>query len=250
MQEKEIRTGFKQRIFIGIIAALMLITFVAVYALIVIGGNSSSSSSSANIDDAKVSELYSAYETAQAAVDEEAVNWSNTYFSEFVNYKSQVSSFNSESVESGDLTTEDLKVGDGAEITENTDYYAYYIGWCADGTILDSSLDDTDNPTSLVAPLEASNLSLIDGWTEGVIGMNIGGVRLLSIPSDMAYADEEVEACGGSNVPLKFVVMAVEPSEPLISLYETLNDAYNEYYVYSNTGLTYDEYVEQYSTSE
>ena len=183
-------------------------------------------------------------------VNAEAENWSNQYFDEFVGYKDWVAAFNSEAANSADLTTEDLKTGDGETIGEDTDYFAYYIGWCPNGEILDSSFDDATNPTKLKAPLDASDLSLIDGWTQGVQGMQLGGVRLISIPSSLAYADQEVEACGGSNVPLKFIVMPLAPAEPLTSLFVTLNDTYNEYYVYSNTGMTYDEYLQQYSADQ
>ena len=248
MQESQTRTSFKQRVIIGLIAALLLFTFVGVYILVVTQGDGSSKGP--NVDEAKVNQLMAAYNDAQEAVDAEAANWSNTYFDEFVGYKDRVVAFNSESVNSGDLTTEDLKVGDGAEITDDTEYWAYYVGWCANGEILDSSFNDASDPTALKAPLEASSMSLIDGWTEGVQGMKIGGVRLISMPSSLAYADQEVEACGGSNAPLKFIVMPVAPAEPMTSLLATLDDTYNEYYVYSNTGLTYDEYLQQLTTGE
>ena len=116
MQESQTRTSFKQRVIIGLIAALLLFTFVGVYILVVTQGDGSSKGP--NVDEAKVNQLMAAYNDAQEAVDAEAANWSNTYFDEFVSYKDRVVAFNSESVNSGDLTTEDLKVGDGAEITD------------------------------------------------------------------------------------------------------------------------------------
>ena len=249
MQESQTRLGVKQRIVIAIVAALLLFTFAGVYILIVLQGDGSGSTEP-RVDEAKVNELMAAYNDAQEQVNAEAENWSNQYFDEFVGYKDRVAAFNSEAANSADLITEDLKAGDGETIGEDTDYFAYYIGWCPNGEILDSSFDDATNPTKLKAPLDASDLSLIDGWTQGVQGMQLGGVRLISIPSSLAYADQEVEACGGSNVPLKFIVMPLAPAEPLTSLFATLNDTYNEYYVYSNTGMTYDEYLQQYSADQ
>lgn len=248
MQESQTRTGFKQRVIIGLIALLLLVTFVAVYALVVLQGEGGGSTR-VNVDEAKVNELMAAYNDAQAAVDAEAANWSATYFDDFVGYKERVAAFNSEAVNSGDLAVEDLRVGDGAEITDDTEYWAYYFGWCANGEIFDSSFDSATDPTALKAPFEASSTSLIDGWTEGVQGMKLGGVRQITMPSSMAYADQEIGNCG-SNAPLKFIVLAVAPAEPMQSLLTAANDAYNEYYVYSNTGMSYDEYLQQLTTGE
>ena len=105
MQESQTRTSFKQRVIIGLIAALLLFTFVGVYILVVTQGDGSSKGP--NVDEAKVNQLMAAYNDAQEAVDAEAANWSNTYFDEFVSYKDRVVAFNSESVNSGDLTTEE-----------------------------------------------------------------------------------------------------------------------------------------------
>ena len=89
MQESQTRTSFKQRVIIGLIALLLLVTFVAVYALVVLQGEGSSSTR-VNVDEAKVNELMAAYNDAQAAVDAEAANWSATYFDDFVGYKERV----------------------------------------------------------------------------------------------------------------------------------------------------------------
>ena len=77
-------------------------------------------------------------------------------------------------------------------------YLAYYIGWKSDESILDSSFDSYDTPTGLKAPLNGST-GMIRGWLEGIIGMQIGGVREISIPADFAYGDSA----------LKFIVMLI-----------------------------------------
>lgn len=62
----------------------------------------------------------------------------------------------------------------------------YYIGWNPDGIkIFDQSIDGE----TLKSPLSLDGVGVSDvivGW-KGLLGMKVGGVRELTIPSDMAY---------------------------------------------------------------
>jgi peptidylprolyl isomerase len=80
------------------------------------------------------------------------------------------------------LTTRDLKAGTGAVIPANATVSVNYVGVaCSTGKIFDSSYSRNQ-------PLDANlNGGVIKGWTEGIAGMRVGGVRLLAIPSDLAY---------------------------------------------------------------
>ncbi len=75
----------------------------------------------------------------------------------------------------------DTIVGSGDEVAEGATITAHYTGaLVSDGTIFQSS-HDFGNPVTF-------GLSqVIAGWTQGVPGMRVGGVRRLVIPSDMAY---------------------------------------------------------------
>jgi FKBP-type peptidyl-prolyl cis-trans isomerase len=155
-------------------------------------------------------ELSKYTEEHQKKVDAQNEELTKKYFAEFSVYKSQVAAFEPTGI--GDLKTEDLKVGDGAEITtDNTDYSMYYIGWKPSGDIFDSSIDGE----KLKSPLPGSG-SYITGWNEGVIGMKIGGVRLITMPSDKGYGStgSGCDESGGNctippDTPLRFIVMAV-----------------------------------------
>ena len=70
-----------------------------------------------------------------------------------------------------------------------------------------------------------------------------GGVRELTIPSELAYGSTQ-EICGGTNSPLKFVIKAIEPTEPLATLMNELALAQNRYIYYANYGVNYDEYIQ------
>ncbi|MCL2280721.1 FKBP-type peptidyl-prolyl cis-trans isomerase [Candidatus Saccharibacteria bacterium] len=139
----------------------------------------------------------------QKKIDAQNEELSKKYFTEFNDYKSHVQAFEPTGI--GDVKTEDLKIGDGVEITTgSTDYGMYYIGWKPTGDIFDSSIDGE----KLKSPLPGSG-SYITGWNEGVVGMKVGGVRLITMPADKAYTAEGQEGHELYGLPLKFIVMAV-----------------------------------------
>lgn len=152
-----------------------------------------------------------AYKQKAAAQADEL---SAKYYATFSPYASQVAAFDINSVK--EVSTEDLVVGDGEEVTGTTKLAAYYIGWDANGHVFDESIDTTAN--KLKAPLPITdgldNASLIEGWKEGMKGMHINGIRVISIPSDKAYGEDGSKDANGKetiapNMPLKFVVMAI-----------------------------------------
>lgn len=228
MEEQTLKTSWKQRIVIIIVAVLLLGSVIMTYMLVVLNGNGSGSSSSTSNND-QIADLTAEYQAASEELEAAAKPLSDKYFNEFVGYKSEVKSYNSANANAGGLVVDDLKVGTGKTIEDgNTDYSAYYIGWCADGSIFDSSFNDNEDPTSLKAPLDAS-VGLIEGWNQGVVGMKLGGVRKMTIPGSLAYGETQ-EICGGTNSPLKFVVYAIETDAKLKELNEKLDDIYYRLY--------------------
>lgn len=220
MEEKELKTSLKQRIIISIIAILMLGSTIGVYALIVISGSKSAETSAQNSEE--IAELSKKFEEKGEELSAEMNKMSEKYYEEFKGYRDRVRSYNAAAVNEAKLKFEDLKEGDGAEITtEFNDYYAYYIGFCADEKVFDSSFSPSyENPTSLGEPI-SGQMGLIAGWTEGVQGMKLGGVRELAISSELGYGetDSADNACGKGQ-PMKFIVMAVDPGEKYRKLYE------------------------------
>lgn len=219
MDEKSLKTSIWQRVIIIAVAILLLGSTVLTYMFIVMSGNNANQTQQDNL-----AELESKYTAKSNELADISKPFSEKYFKTMEDYKkSQVKSYNATTVNNEVLKTTDLKTGDGRELKEgDTDYMAYYIGWCADGSIFDSSFsyaeDDTnrETPTGLNPPLVASS-GLIEGWTQGVIGMKLGGVRQLAISSDLAYGEttEGNHICGASNSPLKFVVLALATDEAI-----------------------------------
>lgn len=222
IKNDDLRTSPKQRLIIIIIAAFMMISTFALYAGLVLnyGSNSNTENNLTSEEQARYNQLMAEYNDKAA---KQADELSKKYFDTFKSYKGQVKAFNKASVDN--LKTEDLKKGSGKEVTSTdfTDYAAYYIGWLSDETVFDSSFDDFSKPTTLKAPL-AGTTGLIEGWKQGIKGMKIGGVRVVTIPSALGYGSQD-QGTIPANSPLKFVIMLVdkpaeiEMSEELINLY-------------------------------
>lgn len=83
------------------------------------------------------------------------------------------------------LVTEDIEEGDGKEATAGSVITVHYTGTLEDGTKFDSSRDPGRDPLRI--PLVTG--SVIEGWVQGIPGMREGGVRKLTICSDMGYGE-------------------------------------------------------------
>jgi FKBP-type peptidyl-prolyl cis-trans isomerase FkpA len=92
------------------------------------------------------------------------------------------------------LIYEDLDVGTGAAAQAGNTVSVYYTGWLADGTKFDSSLD---RGQTFDFTLGAG--SVIAGWDEGVVGMKVGGIRLLVIPPSLGYGATQYSSIPGNS---------------------------------------------------
>lgn len=237
MDEKALKTSIWQRVVIVIVAILLLGSTVLTYMFIVM-----SSSSSKQSQGERLAALQAEYEAKADEIQVAGEALSSKYFDELLSYQDRVKSFNAATANSEKLQITDLKEGTGEQLKENdNNYMAYYIGWCPDGSLLDSSFvyKDEENkldPVSLKSPLIAPS-SLIEGWTQGVVGMKLGGVRQLSMPGEMAYGDTVGDKyCGMSNAPLRYVVMALPISDEIQGLLDELNEIYYRLYVAAQGG--------------
>ncbi|MEW5942541.1 MAG: FKBP-type peptidyl-prolyl cis-trans isomerase [Pseudomonadota bacterium] len=100
------------------------------------------------------------------------------------------------------LKYEDLAPGTGDTARAGQMVSVHYTGWLTDGTKFDSS-KDRDDP--FIFPLGAGHV--IRGWDEGVQGMQVGGVRRLTIPPELGYG---ARGAGGVIPPNATLVFEVE----------------------------------------
>lgn len=100
------------------------------------------------------------------------------------------------------LKYEDLTVGNGPAAEAGQTVSVHYTGWLTNGTKFDSS---KDRELAFNFPLGAGRV--IRGWDEGVQGMKVGGVRKLTIPSELGYGSR---GAGGVIPPNAVLVFEVE----------------------------------------
>lgn len=193
----------------------MAIGTIGSFAIIVLANDNASR------DQARYTELVTQYQNAQAAQQKEL---SDQNAEKVAGYKSRVGVFDPASVT--ELKKEDLAVGEGDELTAESSFTAYYIGWNPTGTIFDSSLNEDG---TLKAPFTASPGQVIKGWTDGVVGMKVGGVRELTIPSELAYGEQGSGANIPANTPLKFVIVTI-PTPQTIEIPQELIDLQTRLY--------------------
>lgn len=210
MQEKDLKPSKKQRLIFALVAFVLLGSSLAAYVLIVMGNGT------VNYSKMTMDQLQTAYSDKLAEIETVSSRLSEQYFEEFKSYKKNVKAYNSTTANSNGVQSKDLKEGDGDTVNKNN-YNAYYIGYCSNEDIFDSSFDNYDEPTSLKSPLDLSSVSLIEGWYLGAEGMKFGGVREITIPGSLAYG-ETTEICGDTNSPLKFIIMAIPQDAELTKL--------------------------------
>lgn len=99
---------------------------------------------------------------------------------------------------------QDVVVGNGQELTTPAIIEVYYVAYLPNGTIVDQSLQ-----RSFTFDLRTDTA---EGVIEGMIGMKVGGRRLLVVPSNLALGP-----CGKGPVPpnstvvYEFELLAINP---------------------------------------
>ncbi len=103
-----------------------------------------------------------------------------------------------------DMVTDDVRIGEGAEVKNGDTVSVHYIGTTQDGVRFDNSYERG-------TPFEftVGEGKVIEGWEKGLIGMKVGGQRILVIPSEMAYGNRQVGPIP-PNSPLVFTIELLE----------------------------------------
>lgn len=104
---------------------------------------------------------------------------------------------NSENTMTDELIIEDVTVGKGEEAKSGDTLEVHYVGTLEDGTQFDSSRD-RGTPFSFVL----GQGYVIEGWDEGMQGMQVGGIRKLTIPAEMGYGEQSIGSIPANSVLL------------------------------------------------
>ncbi len=103
------------------------------------------------------------------------------------------------------LNIEDITVGSGATATAGNEVTVHYTGWLWENSTIGAKFDsskDRDEPFEF----SLGRHNVIAGWDEGVQGMQVGGVRKLTIPPDLGYGARGAGGVIPPNATLMFEV--------------------------------------------
>ena len=106
----------------------------------------------------------------------------------------------------GELKIEDLVLGSGKAAVKGALITTQYRGWLEDGTEFDSSYS-RGKPFQCVI----GTRRVIQGWDQGLMGMQVGGKRKLCVPAHLGYGERQV----GSIPPNSNLVFEIELLEVL-----------------------------------
>lgn len=102
------------------------------------------------------------------------------------------------------MVIDDVKIGTGETVKEGDTVAVHYVGTLQSG-------EEFDNSKKRGAPFEfkVGAGMVIKGWDEGLLGMQVGGQRMLIIPPEMAYGDQGIGPIPGG-ATLVFAIELVE----------------------------------------
>lgn len=103
----------------------------------------------------------------------------------------------------------DFIVGEGAEAGEDSRVTVNFAAWLSDQSLLSNTFDG-DNP--LTVDLASENI--VEGWSEGVPGMRVGGQRQLVVPPSLAYGEDGYPEGGiPANATITYEIELLEVEE-------------------------------------
>lgn len=85
--------------------------------------------------------------------------------------------------DSGTVTIEEIVVGTGATAVVGNTVTVNYTGMFTNGVKFDSSLDPGRTPIQF----QLGSNQVIAGFSQGIVGMKVGGKRRMTIPPSLAY---------------------------------------------------------------
>lgn len=104
------------------------------------------------------------------------------------------------------VLAKDELIGGGDVAATGDRVVVHYTGRFTDGTVFDSSVTRGE-PIKFVLGVG----QVIKGWDEGIVGMRVGGKRLLSIPPELGYGMNDSQTIpGGSTLIFEVELLKVE----------------------------------------
>ena len=103
----------------------------------------------------------------------------------------------------------DTTIGTGAEAVAGKPVSVHYTGWLYDDAAADKRGRKFDSSKDRGDPFRfmLGGGMVIEGWDKGVVGMKVGGTRVLTIPPELGYGEY---GAGGVIPPGATLVFEVE----------------------------------------
>lgn len=98
------------------------------------------------------------------------------------------------------MVIDDIKLGEGAEVTNGDTVEVHYVGTLQNGQEFDSSKKRGESFSFTVG-----EGMVIEGWEKGLVGMKVGGQRILVVPPNMGYGEQGIGPIPG-NATLVFSI--------------------------------------------
>jgi len=105
-----------------------------------------------------------------------------------------------------ELEKNDIALGTGEPIAAGQIAVVHYTGWVYDPAAADHQGRKFDSSRDRGQPFRfaVGAGSVIEGWDQGVVGMQVGGRRLLVVPSSLGYGPRGAGGVIPPNAPLLF----------------------------------------------
>lgn len=95
----------------------------------------------------------------------------------------------------------EVQIGTGDELTAGKKAAVYYKGWLTNGQLFDGSRPGKDGKLEPFV-FEMGAQQVIPGWEQGLLGMKVGGTRLVIVPPAVGYG-----ATGQGSIPPNAVLI-------------------------------------------
>lgn len=102
------------------------------------------------------------------------------------------------------MVIDDVKFGTGVAVKSGDTVSVHYVGTLQNGEEFDNS-----RKRGSAFDFKVGASQVIKGWDEGLVGMQVGGQRILVIPPEMAYGDQGIGPIPGG-ATLVFAIDLVE----------------------------------------
>jgi peptidylprolyl isomerase len=88
---------------------------------------------------------------------------------------------------SAPLQVNDLKVGTGDGAQKGDTVLVHYTGWLYENGARTTQFDTSRVPDRELFEVKIGETPVMKGWTRGLVGMKVGGLRQLIIPPELAF---------------------------------------------------------------